>query len=408
LSIDDAIRLATGQASSFTQASISERIAAQDAIQARAAFLPKVTAPLVYTYTSPAIGLAPGVPRIQSFIANNGIAEYQAFVSVSGDLDINGKLRASLTRSRALLEAARAGTMVARRALSQATLETYYAFALASVRRGSAEQSVAAAREFEKTTEMLYSGGEVAQVDVVRAQLLTAQRLDELEKARSDEGIAADSLRILVGYDFTRPIATIDLSGQLPLAGEIERFTAATITQRPEFAQFEAETRASQQDLKIAKADRRPMLSYSLNGGFDTDSMRSPRLKEHTGYSAIISLTVPIFDFGVTKSRIEQARLRAQLTESLHTVQIRALYQQFYAARTAALSAASRGTIAQTALRLAETNLNASIARYRAGEAQIVEVTDAETNLATARLALYQAIFDYQTAQARLRQAAGQ
>jgi outer membrane protein TolC len=408
LSIDDAIRLATGQASTYTQAALNERIAAQDALQARAAFLPKVTAPLVYTYTSPAIGLAPGVPRIQSFIANNGIAEYQAFVSVSGDLDVNGKLRASLTRSRALLEAARAGTMVARRALSQATLETYYAFALASVRRGSAEQSVAAAREFEKITEMLYSGGEVAQVDVVRAQLQTAQRLDELEKARSDESIGADSLRILVGYDFTRPIATIDLSGQVPLAGEIERFSAATITQRPEFAQFEAETRAAQQDIKIAKADRLPMLSYSLNGGFDTDSMRSPRLKEHTGYSAIISLTVPIFDFGITKSRIEQARLRAQLTESLHTVQIRTLFQQFYAARTAALSAASRVTIAQTALRLAETNLNASIARYRAGEAQIVEVTDAQTNLATARLALYQAIFDYQTAQARLRQAAGQ
>lgn len=408
MSIDEAIRLATSQASAFTQAAINERIAAQDALQARAAFFPKITAPLVYTYTSPAIGLAPDVPRIQSFIANNSIGEYQAFVSVSGDVDITGKLRASLTRSRALLEAARAGTMVARRALAQATLEAYYAFALASVRRSSTEQSVAAAREFEKITQLLYSGGEVAQVDVVRAQLQTTQRMDELEKARSDENIAADSLRILVGYDFTRPIATIDLSGQLPVTGEIERFSAATITQRPEFAQFEAETRAAQQEIKIAKSDRLPTFSYSINGGFDTDSVRSPRLKEHTGYSAIASVTVPIFDFGVTKSRIVQARLRAQLTESQHTVQIRGLYQQFYAARTGALSAASRVTIAQTTVRLAETNLNASIARYRAGEAQIVEVTDAQTNLANARLALYQAIFDYQTAQARLRQAAGQ
>jgi outer membrane protein TolC len=33
-------------------------------------------------------------------------------------------------------------------------------------------------------------------------------------------------------------------------------------------------------------------------------------------------------------------------------------------------------------VKLAESNLNTSIARYRAGEAQIVEVTDAQTTLA--------------------------
>jgi len=50
----------------------------------------------------------------------------------------------------------------------------------------------------------------------------------------------------------------------------------------------------------------------------------------------------------------------------------------------------------------------ASIARYRAGEAQIIEVTDAQTMLVTQRAALYQALFDYQTALGRLRQATGQ
>ena len=56
----------------------------------------------------------------------------------------------------------------------------------------------------------------------------------------------------------------------------------------------------------------------------------------------------------------------------------------------------------------AQSNLNASIARYRAGEAQVIEVTDALTTLAAQRFALYQAIFDYQSALARLRQATGQ
>ena len=49
-----------------------------------------------------------------------------------------------------------------------------------------------------------------------------------------------------------------------------------------------------------------------------------------------------------------------------------------------------------------------SIARYRAGEAPITEATDAQTTRAQQRLALQQALFDYQIALAHLREAAGQ
>ena len=67
-----------------------------------------MSAPLSYIYTSPASGLKPGEPRGQSFIANNAISEYQAWVNVSGDFDIAGRLRATLAKNRALLAAAHA------------------------------------------------------------------------------------------------------------------------------------------------------------------------------------------------------------------------------------------------------------------------------------------------------------
>jgi outer membrane protein TolC len=212
---------------------------------------------------------------------------------------------------------------------------------------------------------------------------------------------------VLVGYDFGKPIATTDLATTISTDAEIERISTDTISQRPEFAQFEAERRAAEQDVRIARADRLPQLSYTVNGGFDTDSLRPARLKEHTGFSGAINVTIPIFDFGASKSRERQARLRAQVAESQRTQALKGFYQQFYAARTAALSAVTRIRLAGTGLTLAENNLNASLARYRAGEATIIEVTDAQTTLAAQRLAFYQAIFDYQTARERLLQAAG-
>jgi outer membrane protein TolC len=408
LSLDEALRLANAQASAFQTARLNERIAAEDVRQAQAAFLPKVSTPLSYIYTSPALGLPPGEPRGPSFISADGIGVYDALVNVSGDFDITGRLRATLAKNRALLAAAHAGAEVARRELAQAVIEAYFGLALANAQVRAAQTNLEAAQEFENITSLLLSGGEVDSVDLTRAQLQTLARRDELEKARTNEAVTAGSLRVLVGYDFARPISTTDLALALPVASEYQQFKAEDVSRRPEFTQLEQQLRAARQEIRIARADRLPSLSYSMNGGFDTDSLKSPRLKEHTGASAGISFSVPIFDWGASRSREAQARLRVEVAENERTLALRGFTQQFYAAQAQAANAAVRINLAREGVTKAQDNVAASIARYRAGEAPIVEVTDAQTTLVEQRNALYQAIFDYQTALARLRQATAQ
>src|SRR5215831_5786582 len=389
LTLDEALRLANTQASEYQSAILNERIASEDVRQAQAALLPKVSAPLNYIYTSPAIGLPPGEQRTQGFIANNAIGEYEALANVAGDFDLAGKLRATVAKNRALLAAAHAGTEVAKRALAQSVIESYYGLALAIAQLRAAEGNLSAAEEFEHITQLLLSGG-------------------ELERARVNEDVAAGSLRVFVGYDFARPIGTTELALALPTDSEYQQFRADDVSRRPEFTQLEQQLRAARQEIRIARADRLPSLTYSFNGGFDTDSLSGPRLKEHSGVSAQVSLTIPIFDWGSTRSRERQANLRVQLAENERTIAVKAFTQQFYAARTQATGAAARIALARDGVTRAQDNLTASIARYRAGEAQIVEVTDAQTTLVAQRSALYQAIFDYQIALSRLKQATGQ
>jgi len=408
LTLDDALRLANAQASTYQTAILNERIAAEDVKQAQAAFLPKVSAPLSYIYTTPALGLPPGEPRGPSFVSSDGISVYDGLVNVSGDFDIAGKLRATLARNRALLAAAHAGAEVARRALAQAVVESYFGLALAIAQRQAAEENLKAAEDFEQITSLLLSGGEVAPVDVTRAELQTLTRRDALERARVDEQVAASALRVLVNYEFSRPIVTTDLALAIPTIAEYEQFRADDVSRRAEFIQFEQQIRAAREDITIARADRLPSLSYSVNGGFDTDSLKGPRLKQHTGMSAGISLSIPIFDWGASRSRERQARLQAEVTENERTLALRGFTQQFYAARAQAMSASARINLARDGVLKAQKNLTASIARYRAGEAQIVEVTDAQATLVEQRSALHQAIFDYQTALSRLKQATGQ
>ncbi|HEY0659474.1 MAG TPA: TolC family protein [Pyrinomonadaceae bacterium] len=406
LTLNEAIDLALKQASAYKTAQINERIVEEDINQARAAFYPRITAQPNFIYTSPSLARTNGV-REPSFLGADAITVYQGLINASGEIDTSGRLKATLLRNRALLESARAGSEIARRDLIQAVSDAYFNLALSETKRSGAEMNLEAALEFENNTKLQLEAGEIAPVDLVRARLQTATRRDELEQAKTEEIVNADSLKFIIGYDFTVSISTESLLVQMPNDMEIEGYVENAVNTRPEFAQFEADRRAAEQDLKIAKTERRPQFTYSVSGGFISDKLTPIRLKDTLGVQASVGMTIPIFDKGA-KSREAQAQLKIQQAENTRILAERQFAQAFHTARTQAIAARRRIREIGATIADAEQNLRASAARYQAGEAPIAEVTDAQNLLIAQRQLLYQAIFDYQTARSRLLRAIGQ
>jgi outer membrane protein TolC len=406
LLLSEAVDLALKQASAFKNSQLAEQIAAEDIKQSKTAFLPRLDAKPNYIFTSPSFGSTR--PRPPSFLGANAINEIQGLVVASGELDTSGRLKATLERNRALLASAHAGTEIAKRDLIQGVNDAYFTLALSTAKRRGAESNLRAADDFEAATKLLLDAGEVAPVDLVRARLQSAARRDELEQAKTDESVNADSLKLLTGLSFGEAVATVDLLAETPADGDIERFSDVAIATRPEFMQFEAEAKAASEDIKIAKADRRPQLTYSVGAGVITESLAATHLRNTMGVQATVGVTIPLFDWGQARSRETQAKLRLQQTENTKALAERQFAQAFFSSRTQAISARNRIKQIGAAITDAESNLSASTARYRAGEATIIEVTDAQNILIAQKAALYQALFDYQTAKSRLMRATGQ
>ena len=385
------------------QAQIDEAIAAEDVRQAEASLLPRARSASTIVYNSPAH--PPVSTSDPSFIASNAIHEYQELLGVTGD--VNFGFIAGIRRARALLRAARAGTEIARRAFVRAVNEAYYGAALATAKRHAAETSLAAAEEFERVTDLNLHAGEVPEIDVIRARLQSAQRRDDLAQARQAETVANATLSTLLGTGITGT-PNIEPLPQTINTTDIQSITAEGVQRRPEFVQLEAQLQAARADIGVARADRLPRITYSVDEGFDTNSLSVDQIRQHRGLLATANLDIPIFDWGLTRSRQRQAELRAQSATLQQQLAIRNLYLQFAAARQEATTAAERVDNARRALADAERNLSVSISRYRAGEGPITEVTDAQTTLANQRLTLQQALFDYQIARAHLLEAVGQ
>ena len=400
LMVDDAITLALSNASLYQQAYIDEQIAREDLRQARAAFFPQISLPLTYTGTTPSRIRNEGDPLVFSFVSASAINETTALMNVSGTIDLAGRLRAALSRSRALLEAANAGTRVARRELILTTIDAYYALALTRQRRRLVDETLALAEGFVAVAESLKERGQGEEADVFRARTAAASQRDALEQARSAELAAMNLLRTLTGIDFSTHVLTAQLTDNVPTASDFNDYTEEIVRSRPELAQLDAQAKAARAEARAARRELLPELTYSLNGGFDAGDFRP--VGRYAGGSAIISLNIPVFNFGASRSRERQARLRSEQLDIQRELLLRQLRQEFYINRANALGAIERIRDMRVAAEAAQSNMTSVFMRYRTRKATILDVIDAQSSYAETRSAYYQAIVDYHTSRARL------
>ena len=400
LTVDEAVTLALANASVYQQSRLDEESAREDVKQARTAFLPQLSIPLGYIGTTPSQIRAPGDPLTFSFVSASAINETFAFLNATGPIDLSGRLRAALRRSRALLAATRAGTLMAKRELTLATVDAYYGLVLARQKRRLADETLALAEAFVNLALRRQARGEGEEADIYRIRSAAATRRDELEQARLAESAAMSLLRVLTGVDFVTHIGVARLTQDVPTVADFLSYTEETIKLRPELAQLDAQQEAAREEARLARRELFPELTYSFNAGFDTADIR--RLRQYSGGSAIISLNIPLWNFGASRSRETQARLRARSLDLQREYTLQRLRQEFYDQRAAALSSLARIKVAETAANSAQQNLNLIFVRYRQNQADITDVIDAQGNSALSRLAYYQAIADYRTARVRL------
>ena len=407
LTIEEAIALSLRQASIYQQSQLDERISAEDVRQARAGFFPQFTVPLTYFGTTPSRYRIDDEPLVYSYVSSSAINETIALFQASGEIDISGRLRSSLRRSQFLLEAARAGTLVARRALVLNTIDTYYSSVLARQKRRLAEETLSLAEGFLKVVQGREQRGEDESegADMLRARSQVATRRDELEQARAGESAATDVLRVLTGVNFTTAIDVTRIAQDVPTTSDFTTYTEEVLKSRPELAQIDAQKEAAQAEANTARRERLPQLSYTINGGFDAADFRP--LTRYAGGSAIVTLTIPVFDFGASKSRETQARLRAQSLDLQRELTVRLLQQEFYTARATALGALTRIRETEAGANEAQKNMMLMLTQYRMKKANITDVVDAQSAYADARMAYFQAIIDYRTARYRLEQDLG-
>lgn len=380
LTLQNAIERARAYNSQFMAAANAVASAREDRVQAKAALLPSLNELNQYIYTE-GNGTPSGV-----FIANDGVHVYNELAVVHGEVFSITK-NADYRRTRAAEAVARAKLDVAQRGLVATVVQNYFAIITSQRHLRNAQASLDDALRFLDISQKQEAGGEVAHADVVKAQLQVEQRRRDLMDAQVNAEKARMALGVMLFPNIDQAYSVADEMSAEAVLPPIEEVRAAAIARSPDVRAAQATVAESGFAVKVARGAYYPSLVFDYFYGIDANvfATRGPNDRQNLGYSALGTVTVPVWNWGATRSKVRQAQLQEQQAKTELMLARRSLQAGISSAYLEAQAARGQLDSLRASLQLSAESLRLTILRYQAGEATALEVSDAQSTLAQAR-----------------------
>ena len=402
LTLEQAIAQARLNAQQARAAITAADLAAEDRKQARAALLPSLSGFSQYIHTQEN-GTPSGV-----FVANDGPSVYTTWLTVHGEVFNPGKW--AEYRSAAAAEAvARARADVASRGLVATIVQNYYTVVSSARKAANANQSLQEAEAFLRITQQQETAGEVAHADVVKAQIQVAQRQRDAQESALTALKSRLGLAVLVYPEYREDITvTDDLQNVAPLP-PLDDIKSAATRYSPDVKAAEAAVQQETSGVSVARGGYLPSVSFDYFYGINANqfAIDDPEGNRLLGSSFQAQLTLPLWNWGATQSKLRQAHLRVRQAKVELTLAQRQLLANLTTFYREAQVARDQVDSLHSSLDLAAESLRLTTLRYQAGEVSVLEVVDAQSTLSQARDAYDDGLVRYRVALAALQTLTG-
>lgn len=281
-----------------------------------------------------------------------------------------------------LTEVEKSSVDVYRRELIKEVKTAYYNFAKSSVAATIYENALALTRENLRTTESLENNHK-ATIDVVyQAQAKVEQVQQQLAEAVKNKKVAQAYFNFLLNRDFESAIELDPVESQTVAAFNLEALQQQAIQNREEIRQLNHYLSVADDQVSLNRGSRLPQLNLVVDYGIQGTTYEFHRDADFVMGSAVVSWN--LFD-APTSARVQQAQIaKLEMEQQKAEVQRQIglqVVQSYYAIE------ASRAQIdqARAEKEAAEKAYQLVDKKFRQGQANLVELTNARTQWTNAQ-----------------------
>lgn len=316
-----------------------------------------------------------------------------------------GQRSASQANALALLTAAAATQNATVQTLFLNALQSYYTAQATRAAVISVTEAERAARESFAAADTRYQVGAGTPADRLQAQTALSQAVLNRIRAEGEARNALGSLANAMGFDAQQKFSLAEIPRAVPDAAfqkDVDALIGEARTRRPDLAAAEAQVKAAEAGVDLARAQGRPTLSLSTGptwqdvGGVSTN-----------GGNVGVTLNVPIFAGFDTTYRVRsvaaQAEVRAAQRDRIRSQIALDVWKAYQSLNTASQSLITTADLVASA----EQSERVALGRYKAGVGTVLDLLTAQSALASARLQRIQAALDWHVYRATLAQTVG-
>jgi len=269
--------------------------------------------------------------------------------------------------------------------------QAYYRYIGNKARMRASEVSLNEALTSLRSTEQRKKAGVSTIADVLQARAKADQVRLDLVANRGAVQVSRGQLATAVGWPANTAFDVAEAPDDIPLE-RMEQNTKdlieLAVRERPDLAAARAAVRQGEAEVRRAESALWPRLVATGNAGWTALDGRVSGLDiegNETSYYGGLALQIPIFEgFALTnrvqkaKASLDAARADLRTKEELIIADVWSAYYNLH-------TAAQQVETSETLLVSSEESYKVSLARYRAGAADIVELLYAQSQLAAAR-----------------------
>ncbi len=247
----------------------------------------------------------------------------------------------------------------------------------------------------------------MAHSDVVKAQLQMVTQKQALEDARLAVENARLDLAVLLSKDFDENFSVVDDLDVAPALPTLDDVNTMVKRENPAMGAAIEAMRAASLDVKLARQAYLPTLTVDAVYGIEANAFalhstvaanKDVGPLPNLGYFVTASLNIPVWDWGIRRSTLNQAELKkAEAEVDLNAAQ-RTLMRNLRGYYDEARVSRQQVDLLRSAVDLSSENLRLNTLRYQSGDATILELEDAQTAIIKSRNANDDAIVLYRFA----------
>jgi outer membrane protein TolC len=413
ITLQDAIERARANDVTLGAAAADAQSAHEDRTQARAGLLPSVS------FTTQYLGNSPTPDNINPngrFVSMDGVNMYRIWGVVHQELSANTLTLNPYRKADAAAAAARARLDVAERGLVVAVTKNYYALVAAQRKYATAQQAAQQAQRFLDISQQQQRLGQVAQSDVVKAEIAFRQQQQSYQEAALAMQSARLTLAVMLSPSLDQNFTVADDFGAAPALPAFADVQTAAGRGNPDLRAATEALRAAGADVSAARNAFFPSLVFDGVYGIEANeiALHAPIAAQPElgalptlGYFVTVNLSVPVWDWGGLRSKLTQSRVRQRQAQVELSQTQRQLLANLYSMYNEALTARAAVDNTRQIADLAAESLRLTNLRYQAGESTALEVVDAQNTLVQARGASDDAESRYRVALAGLQTLTG-